>query len=151
MRWSSERLGRSLDSRELREDLKLQILLVEDNPDDAALICHTFAHAEPIHFEIDTARDRESATRCVERCQYDAMLLDLGLPDSSGALTFQWACPHTTSCPVIVLSASEDPHLIATAGSYGIYDYLIKDYISRSSLPGTIIEAIASHAHQFGH
>ena len=100
MRWSSERLGRSLDSRELREDLELQILLVEDNPDDAALICHTFAHAEPIHFEIDTARDLESATRCVERCQYDAMLLDLGLPDSSGALTFQWACPQTTSCPV---------------------------------------------------
>ena len=130
MRWSSERSTHDLDSREWREDMELQVLLIEDSPDDAALICHTFARAEPIHFEIDTARDLASATRCVESCQYDAMLLDLGLPDSSGALTFQWACPQSACCPVIVLSASEDPHLIATAGSYGIYDYLIKDSTS---------------------
>jgi len=150
MRLSSERFRHDFDPREQREEMELQLLLVEDSPDDAALIRHAFARSNPVRFDVDSVTDLESATRCMEDCQYDAVLLDLGLPDSSGALTFQWACPHTANCPVIVLSASEDPHLIATAGSYGIYDYLIKDHIDRNSLPATIIEAIAGHAHQFG-
>ncbi len=147
MRTSLEPFGCDIGRLQWREDAELQILLVEDNPDDAALICHTLTACKPLRFEIDPVQDLASASRCVDGCQYDAMLLDLGLPDSSGVMTFQWACPHTTGCPVIVLSASEDPHLIATAGSYGIHDYLLKDRVARSALPAIIIEAIASHAH----
>ena len=81
------------------------------------------------------------------------MLLDLGLPDSSGALTFQWACPQSASCPVIVLSASEAPPPPDRDGGQ-LWDLRLPDqglYIRRSALPGTVIEAIASHARQWGH
>jgi CheY-like chemotaxis protein len=69
---------------------KLEVLLIEDNREAAALVEHMLATAEsssaPIRIEwVDTLA--KALTRLQETA-FDAILLDLNLPDSRGLETF---------------------------------------------------------------
>lgn len=58
--------------------------------------------------------------------QYDACLLDLGLPDSFGIETFLAFSTLNPQVPVVILSSLDDERLAAEAVQAGAQDYLIK-------------------------
>ena len=114
----------------------LTLLLVEDDPADAALL-ETLL--EPVGAMVDihhawTRREGESLTRDPS---VDLVLLDLGLPDSSGLSTIaQWA--PRRSVPLMVLSGNDNAGLREASFSYGARQFLHKGGLSEWVAAGEV-------------
>ena len=120
---------------------RVRILLVEDNPGDALLIRkmlaenHGFADLEQV----------TTLAACLEHLQqhtYDAVLLDLGLPDSNGMVTFDKLVEYTKSVPVIILTGLDDGETALKAVGDGAQDFLTKYSLNSALLYNSINYAI---------
>ena len=72
-------------------DESKNLLLVEDNPADAALTAALLEGAD-VSFEILTASSLQQALTMLDECNIDALVLDLNLPDSRGVETLRSIC-----------------------------------------------------------
>ena len=118
----------------------LQVLLVEDNPSDAYLL-QKFIATEPsmdlVHVEcLGDAIHRLSDIR------FDAILLDLSLPDSHGLETLQRIHTVDPERPILVLTGLDDEELAIAALREGAQDYLVKGDTPRTWLVRAIHYAI---------
>ena len=120
----------------------MKILVVEDNPADRELI--TLALQE--HFETRVlfreVSDLESAHEYLKRGSVDCIVLDLGLPDSSGLDTFTriyMAYPHI---PIVVVSNTGSLALAKDIFKTGAEDFIIKDYTNTNTLFRRIVFAV---------
>ena len=71
----------------------------------------------------------------------DVILLDLGLPDSDGVASLEWATRAAPHLPIIVLTGSEDEMLGMEAVRKGAEDYLVK-----GQTPPRMIVRVIHHA-----
>ena len=60
----------------------MKILMIEDNPGDARLIQDMLADVRNIEFALDWKQTLTGGLESLRENKYDAVLLDLGLPDS---------------------------------------------------------------------
>jgi PAS domain S-box-containing protein len=108
---------------------ELRILLVEDNPDDAALIGHGVATApDPWSLEV-VDRFQDALVRLAVGPPLDGMLLDLGLPDSAGPGAIAHLRVVAPDLPLVVLTGgtgSDDVAAGVEALKQGADDYLLK-------------------------
>jgi len=104
-----------------------RILLVEDNPGDARLVSMLLeqSHLHPVHI-VHVTRLAEAAEQ-LERERFDAVLLDLGLPDSSGLDTIGLVRDRLAEAPLVVLSGCDDRRVRERATELGAADYVVKD------------------------
>lgn len=72
----------------------------------------------------------------------DAILLDLGLPDSQGLSTFEKIYAATKHVPILILTAFKDDALALEAVRRGAQDYLIKGKVDSALLVRAITYAI---------
>ncbi|OQW33126.1 MAG: hypothetical protein A4E19_07230 [Nitrospira sp. SG-bin1] len=79
------------------------ILVVEDDP-DIAMALQDLLEFEGFH--VDCVQTCRQAFSSIEQNIYDAILLDLGLPDGDGSLIVERLQNSHPSLPVIVLTAS---------------------------------------------
>lgn len=100
-----------------------RILIVEDNPDDLALIGAVLRRAS---FEVDIATNLADACSMLQAGGYDLVLSDLGLPDSSGLETYARLAEVNPSVPVVILSGDDDLDMAVEAVQLGAQDYLTK-------------------------
>lgn len=119
----------------------LRILVVEDNPGDAALLRrylssgsarHSIVHVERV---IDALEVLQSETP-------DVVLLDLSLPDSQGLATFTEVRVCRPDLPVVVLTGTDDEELATEAVKAGAQDYLVKGTIDADALARAIRYAV---------
>jgi CheY-like chemotaxis protein len=84
--------------------VKRRILVVEDNPLNRELLCDWL---EAEGHEICIAEDVESATRILQDCLPDTVLLDVQLGDQDGLAVAAWMRkqPKLCSIPVIAVTA----------------------------------------------
>jgi PAS domain S-box-containing protein len=114
----------------------LKVLLVEDDLGDAAWIKELLEDSEESMYRFEL----QHSTRLAEALQYlsqekpDAVLLDLGLPDSQGMPTLQRLIDVAPDVPVVVLTGLADEEFGALAIHAGAQDYLIKGQINRDQL-----------------
>lgn len=99
----------------------LHILLVEDTPTDARLIQATL---RPPSFEITHVERLSDALAVLRSGHVDVVLLDLMLPDSSGAETLNSVLVQAAGTAIVVITGNERTALDAAAR--GAQDYLIK-------------------------
>jgi len=104
----------------------LRLLLVEDNPGDARLLQENLIEAESEPFSLTHATSLASALRLMAARPFDAMLLDLNLPDSTGLETIERATAAAPLLPILVLTSLDDEALANEALSRGAQDYLVK-------------------------
>jgi serine phosphatase RsbU (regulator of sigma subunit) len=102
------------------------VLLVEDDPGDAFLVQELLAEAgAPVDLEIApdmaSARPRLGTVHCV--------LLDLGLPDTTGLGGLRDVLHSPSGVAVCVLTGMHDEHLGIAAVGEGAQDYLIKGQV----------------------
>ena len=64
----------------------ITVLLVEDNPRDAALVAYVLGDRIP-RFEVTTVGSLSGALRSLKDYRFDVILLDIVLPDSQGFAT----------------------------------------------------------------
>jgi DNA-binding NarL/FixJ family response regulator len=70
------------------------------------------------------------------------VLLDLYLPDSTGADTFHNLLDQAHGVPVVVLTGRDDEELIVNAVQHGVQDYLVKGAFDSRQLGHTLRCAI---------
>jgi predicted heme/steroid binding protein/uncharacterized membrane protein/CheY-like chemotaxis protein len=118
--------------------------MIEDNPGDARLIQDMLADAKNIEFAIDWKQTLTGGLESLGKNGIDAILLDLGLPDSpqrSASFTrVQTAAP---TLPIIVLTGLDDETFAVTTVRRGAQDYLVKGRIDTDILVRTIRYAMA--------
>ena len=69
---------------------------------------------------------RRPSAQLKQQPAVDVILLDLGLPDSDGLASLEWATRAAPHLPVIVLTGLEDEALGVEAVRKGAQDYLVK-------------------------
>jgi len=135
----------------------LNVLLVEDNPGDAELFklhLNTSGDSEFPPAAVTHVEALEPALEELTRDTYDLVLLDLGLPGSSGLATLERYLDATDTrealdpTPVVVLTGLEDETVSLAAIERGAQDYLMKDELNRRTLNRTIRYALERHKHQ---
>ncbi len=115
-----------------------RILAIEDNPGDLVLITD-YLEEMVVAPEIDHARNFKEAIPLIKANGYDAILLDLTLPDMSGNELVLKVIEMVKETPVIVLTGFSDQSFAARSLSMGISDYLLKDDLSPTVLHKSIV------------
>ena len=112
----------------------MKILLIEDNVDDATLVRVHLNRADRQGYVLRHVTTLQKGIEGLHRERWDAVLLDLGLPESQGLDTLRLFRTSGRDVPVIVLSESSDPELALAAFQYGAHDILEKADITEQSL-----------------
>lgn len=113
------------------------ILLVEDEPSDATLLCGAFEKANVLN-PIVHLKDGDAAFGYLagvgayrDRQNFPLpalILLDLKLPGMTGLQLLQWmrVQPEVRRIPVVILTSDDDPKTVDSAYDLGANSYLIK-------------------------
>jgi signal transduction histidine kinase len=138
-------------------DETISVLLVEDNDGDARLFKHHINTDRSAAFPAATVthvKTLDAALAELENSTCDIVLLDLGLPRSSGVDTLEsfnkemLERTEMDMIPVVVLTGLEDDQTAIEAIERGAQDYLIKDDVNRKILNRTIRYAIERHTQE---
>ncbi len=104
----------------------VRVLLVEDSPSDALLLCESLENYPLQKFEIEHAERLDEAIALLAQRSFDVILQDLNLPDSGGMETCRQISRAAGQTPVIVLTGADDEAAAAEAMCLGVQDYLVK-------------------------
>ncbi|MGB7539959.1 MAG: HD domain-containing phosphohydrolase [Anaerolineales bacterium] len=124
------------------EPTGIRILLIEDNPGDARLVKENLALPGAHAFHLECAPDLATGLKHLAENNVDAILLDLGLPDSSGSATFEKVHARAPQIPTILLTGLDDDALAFKLVRSGAQDYLVKGDITGRILGRMIRYAI---------
>ena len=128
-----------------REKPVLRVLMVEDDVDAARLFARRLAWSATADFRVSQAPDLQSALACIEHDEFDALLLDLSLPDAPATSTLAAAGAISRHLPIVVLTGTDDDDLAVLAARLGVQDYLVKDAQDSRSLSRAILAAVHRH------
>ena len=121
----------------------VRVLVVEDNPGDARLVEWALAHEPDGTFQTARADRVAAALEHLGRSPVDAVLLDLGLPDSQGMDGLRRILEKAPDVAVVVLTGSEDPARVRAAIAAGAQDYQVKGIFPRGHLSRVL--GLATH------
>jgi two-component system OmpR family sensor kinase len=120
----------------------LNILLIEDDDEHALIISRYIRVAERSIVKLVRESRLESGLSQLKGGQFDAVLLDLRLPDSDIDSTLGLALREAPEVPIVVLSSLEDRDLALKVVHDGAQDYLCKSDLSSELLIRTVYSAI---------
>ncbi|HMD96805.1 MAG TPA: PAS domain S-box protein [Terriglobia bacterium] len=114
--------------------METNVLLIEDNPGDARLILEMLKEAGGDGFVVHRVDRLSTAVENLSAQAADAVLLDLGLPDSQGLGTFSRIHSQFSEIPIVVLTVLNNEAAGMQAVRAGAQDYLVKGVISGTAL-----------------
>ncbi|HEY2921884.1 MAG TPA: ATP-binding protein [Candidatus Binatia bacterium] len=120
----------------------MRVLLVEDNQDDALLIQDALSETA---IAIERTELLSTALEKLARGGFDAVLLDLSLPDAYGLATLGRMRRDGPSVPIVVLSGLNSEEVAVKAVEEGAQDYLIKGHTDGALLTRALRYAIQRH------
>lgn len=112
----------------------IDVLLVEDNPGDVRLVHESLSEVEGTNVSVEAVGALQDALERLRGGEVDVVLLDLGLPDSTGHATFQRLRQEAPEQAVIVLTGLGDEALALQVMQEGAQDYLVKGRVDGPSL-----------------
>jgi diguanylate cyclase (GGDEF)-like protein len=98
-----------------------------------------------VRFEVETVSSLSTGLAQLAENKFDVLILDLGLPESSGMDTLKKILVHNLEVPIIVLTGQDDDHLGLEAIKEGAQDYLSKGQLDKNVLTRSIRYAIERH------
>jgi signal transduction histidine kinase len=124
------------------EDKRINILLLEDDPDYSQIIQMVIAKEMKNKLNLEWVDLLNSALDKLSEKKYDVILMDLSLPDSSGYETFASIYSRAPETAIVVLSCLDDEKLATEAVRNGAQDYLVKDQVDGKLMARSIKYAI---------
>ncbi|MBI3135883.1 MAG: response regulator [Bacteroidetes bacterium] len=116
----------------------INILLIEDNAADSRLI-YIYLKEMYLHKASLTLADSLSAgLEHIKNNNFDIIVIDLSLPDSSGIDTFKSVFAASPERPIIVLTGLEDELIGMNTVKLGAQDFLIKGKLGADALKRSI-------------
>lgn len=120
----------------------IRVLLIEDDEGDVLLIREHLSEENKVAFRLERVDSLRVAVELLGRIQFDIVLLDLGLPDSSGIETFDRFHEACQTTPIIILTGLDDEEFAVDRMKSGAQDYIVKGEISGRLLTRSIRYAI---------
>lgn len=124
--------------------METPILIVEDNPADLETAIDALKLSPD---QYDVADSVRSAKHLIGRRHYEAILLDLDLPDSRGVDTYRAIKRDAGGLCVVIVSGLDDLGTVKLAIDLGAEDFITKDSLSSDLLKLAIIRA--QHRHRY--
>jgi two-component system, cell cycle sensor histidine kinase and response regulator CckA len=121
---------------------QLRVLLIEDNAGDADLVREYLSQSHKAIFEVECVPSLAQAISILEQDQIDVILLDLGLPDSSGLETLSRVLKTAPGSATVVLTGLDDDVTGLESVRLGAQDYLFKGHLSRDVLIRTTVHSV---------
>ena len=108
----------------------LKVLIVEDSPDDAALVLRELRRGgyEPVSERVETA---EAMNAALERAEWDVILSDYTMPHFSALQALETLKSKQLDIPFIIISGTIGEETAVLALKAGAQDYLIKGRLAR--------------------
>lgn len=124
----------------------MRVLLVEDNPVDAATLGDRLAEhgGEPPIAMVHVSTLAELAAH--DTSELDVIVLDLSLPDGVGADSIRKVRAQVGEMPIVVLTADDDEQRSLEMLREGAEDYLVKGAYSTDTLVRALRYACERHA-----
>lgn len=119
-------------------DIKVEILLFEDNPGDECLIGEMLEEFADFPYELKTVKTLNEGLSLLKDNSFNVILSDLRLPDSDGIDTYLDIRATSTWIPIIILTATDDEKIGIDAVKKGAQDYLIKGQVDGRLLKRSI-------------
>jgi len=105
------------------------VLMIEDDSAIVELVVSNAARLEPGCFAIEPAGTLARAVEHLQGVSYDAVLLDLGLPDSQGLATLSaLARVVNDQSPLIVLTGEDDAETELRCFDEGVAEFIPKPF-----------------------
>lgn len=122
--------------------LKVDLLIVDDNPADFFLIKDLLDDLDTLEFTILEASSVGETLSILKNNSIDIVLLDMFLPDSSGIDTFYSVHNEFPNAIIIVLSGLSDKKVALKTVQAGAQDFLLKGDFNERLLEKTITYSI---------
>lgn len=116
----------------------IKVLLVEDNAAESRLLQEILKHTVLQEFYLAPVQRIGDAIAQLRAEDFDVILLDLTLPDSTGLDSIDAVNQESPTLPIVVLTNTNDDELAIRAVRHGAQDYLVKRQIT----PDTLIRSI---------
>ena len=127
----------------LTSNHSLKVLLVEDNLADATLIADLLGSFSDAIFCLQIVRSLEEGIERLQVAEFDAILLDLSVPDYLGRSdTIAILKARSPTVPIVVLTDLNDQHTALSVLRSGAQDCLVKGRFNRTLLVRAIHYAI---------
>lgn len=118
------------------------VLLIEDSEEAMLLVRFALEEYGQGAYRLDWATNLGAGLDYLATGEIDIVVLDLGLPDSSGPETFAWVKEIAPRVPVVVLTAEDKAETERTMTAGGVEGYLVKDRVSAVRLVETVRAAL---------
>jgi DNA-binding response OmpR family regulator len=122
----------------------MRVLVVEDDVRFATLVRAALVEAAP-EFEVDQVARLSTALARLAWHRFDAVLTDLGLPDSVGPGTVRRLTRAVPDVPVIVISGNDDEQVALDCVRAGAEEFVVKSSFDAAGLPRLIRLALERH------
>ncbi len=119
-----------------------EILLVEDSPSDAELMASMLADIKEFPNHVQNVQTLSAAKQAIMSKSFDAVVLDLNLPDSNGLQTYTELRDVCNSVPIVILTGMDDREVLTHALKNGADNYLIKDKVDGGRVAIAILASI---------
>ncbi len=120
----------------------VSILLVDAEADDISLVRGLLDCRWDGDFRLVPVEDVATALEILAHQRFDAVLLDLTLPQTPGLSGFLQIYGRLPHLPIVVLSAHHDDQLAMKAVQAGAQDYLVKSHLTDDLLVRSLRYAI---------
>ena len=132
-----------------KKNLPLKILLIEDSPSDALLLNAKLQEVTEFIFDMEHVSSLALGIERASNDFFDAVILDLSLPDSFGIATYdQLRELIEETIPIIIVTGSEDRDLLSEALQQGADNYLVKDSFDGNRMAVAILSAMRNRSNK---
>lgn len=121
----------------------IRLLLIEDDPTDARPVHDALAAAGG--FEVQWVTRLGAGLMSLRDEPFDAVLADLGLPDSTGYRTVMTLRATYPDVPVVVLARRDEEELATEGVRAGAEDYVLKGRARGAFVPRVVRQAVERH------
>ncbi|MCW4022607.1 MAG: response regulator [Candidatus Bathyarchaeota archaeon] len=121
---------------------KINILYVEDNPDDQLILTRSLKQKMPINYDLKTVDTATKGLNIVQKENFDLLISDYRLPDMTGIELVQELKKKSIEIPIILLTSKGSENVAVEAMKLGVQDYVIKDDLDSQRLIDSIKEIV---------
>jgi DNA-binding NarL/FixJ family response regulator len=124
------------------------VLLIEDSEEAMFLVRYALEEYGNGKYRMEWAQSLSSGLEHLAHEKIDVVLLDLGLPESSGPESYAWVREIAPQIPVVVLTADDREETEFAVTASGVEGYLLKDQVSGAYLLQAIRAALYANKQQ---
>ena len=124
------------------DDLRLKVLIVEDDEDDYVLTREFLAEIRGDQFELDWVEDYDAGLEAIQKDEHDVYLVDYRLGKNNGLELLLAAMARGCRAPIILLTGLGDHKVDSEAIRAGAADYLVKGQFDAQLLERSIRHSI---------